>query len=105
LAWITFLGILVLELFLIGPFFVLLHEIGHVLPMWTRSKSLIIQLGYPILKFKKPFIFNIGRLKITIFPIIFFFGFCHASNWLDISKSRQVFSIIGGPAVTLIRLF
>ena len=78
------------------PIFVLLHELGHAIPILFRTEQMVhIELGKSIGR-KKCFVIKQSRLRISIHPFIFIYGACVVEDWEKVKK-RKLYYVIAGP--------
>ncbi|MGM7701898.1 hypothetical protein ACSVDE_09205 [Pseudalkalibacillus sp. Hm43] len=101
---LEFLYVLTLVTLILGPMFVLIHELGHVLPVYSQSEKVYIQLGIPYKGLSRRMIITLGKIRFKIFPLILINGSFTISNWNQFSKKYKIASLLSGPIITLVML-
>ncbi len=95
--------VILLLLFLVRPFTVIIHELGHAIPalLFTRENVDVYIGSYG--ESNQTFSLNIGRLSIFFkyIPFLWKIGLCsHSNNHLSFFKLLII--ILGGPLISLV---
>lgn len=95
---------IIILIYVLRPFTILLHELGHAIPMilLTRKKATIFVGSYGDVS--KSFHFNIGLLEIYVKrnPLLFFKGGLCVPAATDIPINHQIIYVLSGPVSSLL---
>ncbi|WP_128893743.1 hypothetical protein [Longirhabdus pacifica] len=103
--WMEFVLIGLIIYFVMLPLFLVLHELGHAIPLYKVSYGkMLIEIGFPIRNWNKYWKVRLLGIDYHINPTCFIIpnqGIIYVKNWDVLSKKQKAFSAIGGPLVSI----
>ncbi|WP_128893744.1 site-2 protease family protein [Longirhabdus pacifica] len=103
--WMEFVLIGLIIYFVMLPLSVVLHELGHAIPLYRVSYGkMLIEIGFPIRNWDKYWKVRCAGIEFHINPTCFIIpnqGIIYVKNWDVLSKKQKAFSAIGGPLVSI----